>query len=546
MKPTSSPQEQEQDRQIIELLKDLGARKVEYPQDLLAARRAAFFAQVEQKKKTAAKTERVARARFVKHLESLQSAKAEYPSELLAARRAAFIAQVEQYSQAEAEEELVAADQEVIRLLKKVKSLEPEYAPTALASRRSAYVRQIRRGGSISLLDALQSYIQGLFDYKLKIPVMPRIDWMRTSLVLASLLLAIFTGSVLGHQNQLLSPAPTQGQSSSPVAALATGTNAEVAKVICKPGYQPPLCLAKETQNNGNVSSQENGARPAVAKDTMPSKDGIYKAAYINDGLYGPGASWVSKSAYSWIKIDLGKATTINTVTFGRDRLGYTKDHNPGQFVIAVAMTDNVYADGNSSNDYVEYTQVYDSKASGFNGIVPGSTTVRVEFQPTMARYLKITFVNQGTAVDEVEAFMAQPPVAVEHPTRKPKEDDLPVIVFVPPQPTDTIVLALPSDTAIPPTDTRVPPTNTSIPPTDTPRPTRTPVPPTDTPIPPTNTPRPTNTPVPPTDTSVPPTDTRVPPTDTPNPPTDAPNPPSDTPAPIVAPTDTPILIAVP
>ena len=98
---------------------------------------------------------------------------------------------------------------------------------------------------------------------------------------------------------------------------------------------------------------------------------------YLNDGLYGPGASWISNSAYSWIKIDLGKSTTINTVAFGRDRLGNFNDRDPGSFVIAVALSDNVYADGNSSNDYVEYTEVYDSEQVGFNGIVSGSETIQ-------------------------------------------------------------------------------------------------------------------------------------------------------------------------
>ena len=39
-----------QDEEIIELLKSLGKLKAEYPSDLLAARRAAFTAQIEQQK----------------------------------------------------------------------------------------------------------------------------------------------------------------------------------------------------------------------------------------------------------------------------------------------------------------------------------------------------------------------------------------------------------------------------------------------------------------------------------------------------------------
>jgi hypothetical protein len=293
--------------------------------------------------------------------------------------------------------------------------------------------------------------------------------------------------------------------------------------VICKPWYEPPLYLAKGFDKSKDLTYQGNGAaRPAVAKDTLPGYDGVHRASYLNDGLYGPGASWISNSPYSWIKIDLGKSTTINTVAFGRDRLGNFNDRDPGQFVIAVALSDDIYADGNSNNDYTEYTQVYNSKLAGFDGVVSGSETVRASFRPVKARFIKITFANPGAAVDEVEVFMAQPSGLSNTPTRRPREDppvsvSTPVPVYNTPWPTD-----------IPPTN--VPPTDP--PPTDTPLP-----PPTKTPRPPTSTPVPTDPPptaIPPTD--IPPTD--IPPTDVP--PTDIP--PTDIPT-DVPPVDTPILL---
>jgi hypothetical protein len=175
--------------------------------------------------------------------------------------------------------------------------------------------------------------------------------------------------------------------------------------------------------------------------------------------------------------------------------------------VIAVATSD-FYADGNSSNDYIEYTQVYDSEQTNFNGIISESATIRAMFKPIRARFVKITFKDAGTAINEVQVFMAQPSEFSNTPTRKPREDppvsfSTPVPVYNTPLPTDT---ALP-----PPTRTAVP---TDPPPTDTPLP-----PPTKTPRPPTSTPVPTD---PPTD--IPPTD--IPPTDvlpTNGPPTDLP-----------------------
>jgi hypothetical protein len=513
MKP--SPQDHQEDEEIIKILKSLGGEKVEYPPELFAARRAAFVAQVEQKSKAKIKNQIPLNGQFTKRLKELKSVRAEYPPELLAARRASFIAQIEQHTASELTEELSSEDQEIIKLFSSLKSLGTEYPPNLLTARRSAFIGQIAQGNKVSVLEALRSSIQKIFRHKIKLPSMPTMEFMRTSLVVAALLMATFVGSLLGNRGQLSTLSATQGAIAQPAPALATSTSEEEEQVICKPGYVPPRCLAKESNHEENLTFQGNGsARPAVAKDTLPGYSGVHKAAYINDGLYGPGASWVSKSAYSWIKIDLGKATTINTVAFGRDRLGNLNDGDPGQFVIAVAMSDNVYADGNSSNDFVEYTQVYSSVETGFSGTVSGPETIRAQFDPVLARFVKITFVNAGTAVDEVEIFMVQPALFVSTPTKRPKEDLPAVIATFMPSSTP-----VPTDTATPvPTGTPLP-TNTPVP-TDTPRPTDTP-----TPVP-TNTPRPTDTPQPP--------DTPIPP------------PYVETFVPTIAPSETPFLVAVP
>lgn len=515
MKRTPSPHDAAHDEEVIKILKDLGNLEAEYPSDLLAARRANFIAQARQSKEQV-KDSLPSRAQFIQRLESLKSVKTEYPADLLAARRSAFLAQVEE--KAAAREEQYSEDEEIIKVLGRLRAVETAYPPKLLAARRAAFKRQIALGGRVSLLDALRYSIRDLLRYKVRMPAMPTMNSMRSSLVIAILMIAAFVGSLLKSREPLYNPAPTQEQIAQPGPVLATGTT-EVKPTICKPGYVPPLCLAKGFDKSRDLTYQGNGsARPAVAKDTLPGYSGVHKASYVNDGLYGPGASWVSNSAYSWIKIDLGKATTINTVTFGRDRLGSFNDRDPGQFVIAVALEDNIYADGNSTSDYVEYTQVYDSKELGFSGIVSGPETVRAHFGPIMARYVKIIFANAGAAVDEVEVFMAQPAILAENPTRKPKDDQR----DVPATPLPDI--SLPVNTAIPvSTDTLVPPDTATLRPTNTPTDA-----PTNTPIPePSDTPQPTDTPVPPTE---PP-----PPSDTPEPP------PTATEEPIVPATDTPM-----
>jgi hypothetical protein len=551
----------------------------EYPSELFSARRVAFLSQVKQQKEIQLKEASPSRTQVLEVLGRMKNAPAEYPADLLAARRAAFLAQIEQHNQVEVVEDLPVESARLVRLFDRLKSVETEYPLKLWAARRAAFLKQISRD-RLSILEALRSSFRNILD-QLKAPQAPRMRLMRSSLIMAGILLAAFIGTLLyGNQGTLLSPPLAQSEASQPVVAPST---TEAVEVICKPGYLPPLCLAQESTNKSeDLTYQGNGsARPAVAKDTIPGYSDVHQASYVNDGLYGAGASWISNSAYSWIKIDLGMPRTINTITFGRDRLGNYNDRDPGQFVIAVALHDDVYADGNSSNDFFEYTKVYDSKQAGFDGIVSGAETIQATFAPTEARYVKITFENAGTAIDEVEAFMIQPSSLAYIPTQKTRDNQprptwtpVPTDTLVPtssptPVPTDTPLLTdtptpVPTDTPLPtstPTDV---PTNTPYPtntptnvPTNTPRPTHTSTPrPTSTPTDvPTNTPHPTNTPTNvPTNTPHPtntptqyPTNTPFP-TDTPVPPTDTPVPvqPTDTTGPLFIPTNTPFPTSTP
>lgn len=509
------------DEPIVKLLDVLKPAMGEYPPELMSARRAAFIAQIKQHNDVEDTEELASEEQVLHALEGLKPIAEEYPAELFAARRAAFMAQIEQYNGAVVEQDLPSENGTIYRLLERLQTLELNYPSKLWIARRSAFIAQIREGRT-SILDALRLAVQSLFNAKSQPSRAPTRRSLRTSLVVAGFALATFLGALLyGNRVQVTEMLnPPQGEVAHLPAATST---AETAEVSCKPGYVPPLCLVQEAeQSQEALTFPGNGtARPAVAKDTIPGYGRIHKAAYANDGLYGPGASWVSNSAFSWIKIDLGKMTTINTITFGRDRLGRFNDGDPGQFVIAVAADDDIYADGNSNNDFAEYTQVYDSEEVGFDGIISGPETIKANFKPVMARFVKITFENPGTAVDEIEAFMIQPPGFVNNPTQRPRESQ-PRETFTP-VPTNTLIpsrtpTALPTFTALP-TSTHTPrPTSTATPlPTSTPTdvPTNTPLP-TDTPVPPTSTLQPTSTPQPPTSTPAPtntpePVDTPIP-----------------------------------
>jgi hypothetical protein len=505
--------------QVFQLLEDLKPVIAEYPADLLTVRRAAFIAQIEEHNRAAVPEGLPAEEKVFELLGNLKPAVDGYPADLLAARRATFIAQIRQHNNAAAPEEVLASPNGSFhKLFERLKSIEIQYPRKLWSARRSVFVNQIR-DGKVSVLDAIRSTIQNLFRVNQNAPA-ASFSFQRASLILVALLAVVFMGSlVYGTQPPLtgiFEPSPVQEEGANPGQVAGAAVTNEVAEVICKPGYEPPLCLAREFDKSSDLTDPGNGsARPAVAKDTIPGYSRIHRAAYVNDGLYGPGASWISNSAYSWIKIDLGEAKTVNTITFGRDRLGNLNDGDPGQFIVAVALSDDVYADGNSHNDSMEYAVVYDSDVMGFDGVVSGAETIEATFDPVKARYVKITFENAGTAVDEIEVFMIQPGDVAGISTPRPRKTSVPRTFT--PVPTSTLV---PSKTAtLIPTNTPFPTFTATLRPTFTPRPTDTDVPtdtpePTDTSEPPTVTPEPTDTPEPPTATPEP-TDTPEPPTST-------------------------------
>src|SRR5687768_12793852 len=118
MKPSTSSEHDEQDREVIRLLEELGAFK------------------------------------------------SAYPPELLTARRAAFLAQVERLTTADINEELSARDQEIVHILGNLKSVQAEYPPDLLAARRSALLRQMEQAGAPSVWDKLHGSIQRIFQSK--------------------------------------------------------------------------------------------------------------------------------------------------------------------------------------------------------------------------------------------------------------------------------------------------------------------------------------------------------------------------------------------
>ena len=152
----------------------------------------------------------------------------------------------------------------------------------------------------------------------------------------------------------------------------------------------------------GNVAAQANGAAAATASSTLSGFPAIHSAAYLNDGFYGNGASWVSDASNSFVTLDLSQVQSVASVKIGRDRLGGFDDRDPGQFTIATSLDNSVY------------TTLFSSSALGYNGTIDGAQTLRATFaSPVSSRYVRLTFANAGTAIDEIEVQAVPEPASL-------------------------------------------------------------------------------------------------------------------------------------
>ena len=430
---------------------------------------------------------------LIKLLKDLAPIRVEYPARLLHARREAFLERVEELGTADPVEELSAEEQELVDRLTPLKSASIDYPADLLAARRSAFLHRLGRAEETSVWEKLRASFQRVF------PASPPAGLRRISLVVASLLITIaaLVGSFLLPRTERSLPLAAIGRQ-----PLRTGTS-DMAMIICGPDDQTPDCLPLELHALRDLADPEDGpAQPAVSRDAHTSADGVHSAAYVNDGHSG--ASWVSAGTGSWIKIDLGQVTSINTVSLQKGSPEPSQDDDPGQFAIAVALSDE-YADGDSSNDEMEYTQVFDSAQASFSGTISDMETIQTRFALVPARFVKVTFEKAGTAIEEVDVFMVPPPLLEAQPTRTPQVS-LSGDTLTPIQ-TSTGLAANPATPAPAgtglPTDSSVPnATDTSIPVL-----TSTPPPASDTPVP---LPTESSTPVP-VPTQPPPSDTPIP-----------------------------------
>ncbi len=88
-----------------------------------------------------------------------------------------------------------------------------------------------------------------------------------------------------------------------------------------------------------NVALASLGARSAASSVFSNGTSSLHKLDHINDGRYGNSHSWISAEAGAgWVRIELPQPTTVDCVSWARDREGLFRDRLPTHYRLEVSV----------------------------------------------------------------------------------------------------------------------------------------------------------------------------------------------------------------
>ncbi len=107
--------------------------------------------------------------------------------------------------------------------------------------------------------------------------------------------------------------------------------------------------------NPANVALAAVGAK-ATSSGNWPNSPSIHSLAFVNDGKYGNGRSWISsKVGRGWVQIELAEVATLDRVVWGRDREGKFLDRLPTRYRVDVSLDRETWNVVASSDDRAGY-----------------------------------------------------------------------------------------------------------------------------------------------------------------------------------------------
>lgn len=179
-------------------------------------------------------------------------------------------------------------------------------------------------------------------------------------------------------------------------ASLTFVTKSPTGSTSTEPGYSADQGAYAEFMNTQNIAL----GKTATVSSAYSGAPAIHNSAFITDGKYGNGRSWIGVGPNSWLTIDLGSSQSFSTLSFGRDRLGHYNDRDPGQFTIL------------TSDDNSSFTEIFDSSDFTFDGTLASDQTVQATFDTATAQYVRLELAYDGAAIDEVEITAVPLPAA--------------------------------------------------------------------------------------------------------------------------------------
>jgi hypothetical protein len=115
-----------------------------------------------------------------------------------------------------------------------------------------------------------------------------------------------------------------------------------------------------------NVALASAGAK-ATSSGDYPGSPDIHRLAFVHDGRYGNGRSWISnRPGRGWVKLELAEQATIDRIAWARDREGTFADRLATRYRIDVSLDGENWTVVASSDDRAAY------KPGGAGDVPPG------------------------------------------------------------------------------------------------------------------------------------------------------------------------------
>ena len=157
-------------------------------------------------------------------LDALKSASGDYPQELLAKRRAALIEKLRLLEKHGVEDSRSLDEEAIIEVLEGLRHVRANYPPLLLAKQRAAFIAQVEKHRKFGWTETFPSAILNWFTHAAKALIESTTNDIRRSLIVVTLLVAAFAGIMVFGQDSRFAEVSgnhlTQREIAQPIAGI--------------------------------------------------------------------------------------------------------------------------------------------------------------------------------------------------------------------------------------------------------------------------------------------------------------------------------------